>query len=165
MMSSRSSELAILRERAAQLAQRLESDVAVHTEMLVFVLAGERYAVPATALREVIMLTQRVPFPGAPAPIAGLTLWRGTLLRLVDIRALLGLPMTSLNDLARVLVMEGATTPLGLLVDEVLEMRAIDASKLDAPAMGTVRRTELIVGVTNDAIAVLSPERLLDLDP
>ncbi|HEY0930038.1 MAG TPA: chemotaxis protein CheW [Gemmatimonas sp.] len=165
MRTSGDADRAILLERAAQLAQPVEVEAVAHAEMLVFLLAGERYAVPAMALREVVMLTQRVPFPGAVAPIVGLTLWRGSLLRLIDVRARLGLPMTALNDLARVLVIEGATSTLGLLVDDVLEMRPIDVQQLDAPAVGTVRRTELIVGVTHDAIAVLSAERLLDLDP
>ncbi|HCT56290.1 MAG TPA: chemotaxis protein CheW [Gemmatimonas aurantiaca] len=164
-MPTTPSELAILRARAAHLAQRIEPEVVASTDVLVFMLAGERYAVPAATLREVVMLTQRVPLPGATVPVVGLTLWRGALLRLVDIRAMLGLPMTSLNDLARVLVMESATSTIGLLVDEVLEMRAIDVSQLEEPARGTVRHTDLIVGVTKDVVAVLSAERLLDLDP
>jgi len=165
MNTTESTDRAILLARAAHLAQPVVVETGTFTDMLVFVLAGERYAVPASAVREVVVLTQRVPYPGAVKPIVGLTLWRGALLRLIDIRTRLGLKATALNDLARVLVIEGARTTLGLLVDDVQEVRPIDVPRLRTPALGTVRHTELIVGVTADAVAVLTTERLLELDP
>jgi purine-binding chemotaxis protein CheW len=153
---------AVLDERARALARSAAPPATEgRLETVTFLLANERYAVESRYVIEVFRLRDLSPLPGAEPPVTGVTAWRGDLLQVLDLRPVLGLPVTALNDLSRVVVLGTARPAFGVLVDAVESIVTIPASRLLAPQDGPAARREYLRGITADAILVLDAERVL----
>jgi purine-binding chemotaxis protein CheW len=127
-----------------------------------FTLGGERLVIEARWLLGIMKLTALAALPGAEPPVRGVTVWRGDLLTVLDIRSVLGISTAVLNDLTRVLVIGERRARCGLLVDAVGDV--VDISHiglLPAPANSLAR--DYLIGVTADAALVLDGARLLQL--
>jgi purine-binding chemotaxis protein CheW len=61
-------------------------------EILPFEIEGRRYALPLTAIREVVRAVAITPLPGAPRVVEGVIEIRGELVPVMDLRAREGLP-------------------------------------------------------------------------
>src|SRR5947209_15343497 len=83
----------VMAERARLLARPLAAaaQAVAALEVIVFTLAGERYAVETTYVREVVRLAEVTPLPGVPAFLAGVTNRRGQVLALIDLPAFFGI--------------------------------------------------------------------------
>jgi purine-binding chemotaxis protein CheW len=112
---------------------------------------------------QVFRLEELAPLPGAESPIYGITTWRGDLLTILDLRPLLGLPVSSLNDLSRVMVLGGARPEFGILADAVSELLSVPVDDLMAVDDKQGRRAELVRGITPQAVLVLDGSALLNL--
>lgn len=105
--------------------------------LLTFCIADVRFAVPASAVREVVRRPKAVRVPHAPPGVLGLTNLRGNVLPLVALGALIDKPVTADG---RVIVLALAD-PVGILVDEVSAMvsqhseGAIEAQLIDLPGL------------------------------
>jgi purine-binding chemotaxis protein CheW len=84
-------------------------------QLLTFRVADERFALPASAVREVVRPPKATRVPHAPDSLVGLANLRGKVLPVVALGALIDRKVT---DAGRVIVLEQAD-PVGLLVDEV----------------------------------------------
>jgi len=112
-------------------------------QMLSFRVADARFALPASAVREVMRRPKVTRVPHAPASLLGLGNLRGTVVPVVSLGALIGKPVGAGG---RVIVLEQAD-PVGILVDEVStvtarsesEARPIDLLALLREAFGTER--------------------------
>ncbi|MFD1788081.1 chemotaxis protein CheW [Sphingomonas floccifaciens] len=113
-------------------------------QMLSFNVADARFALPASAVREVVRRPTVTRVPHAPASLLGLGNLRGTVVPVVSLGALIGKPVGAGG---RVIVLEQAD-PVGILVDEVStvtgrggedEARPIDLPALLCEAFGTER--------------------------
>jgi len=93
----------------------------------VFRVAGERFALPLEAVREVVV--PQPPFarvPRAPDAVRGVMNLRGRVVAVVDLAALVGLPPQSLEAGAgQVLVLEHGKRALGLLIGGVVGVEPI----------------------------------------
>ena len=161
----------ILEERARRTAQPPEAPVTGEmVDLVILVLGAERYGVDVRNVQEVLPLDDVTPLPGVPAFWAGLVNLRGHLYPLLDLRRFLDLPARApapkdngaAPDAGKVALVAAAGLEIGLLVDDVLEVRqvlraAIGPTLLEA--MGPTRA--LTVGVTPDLLAVLNIEALL----
>lgn len=154
---------ALLAERARLLARPMAAAPVGQTDVLVFELAGERYGIASRYLQAVFVLRHRAPLPGALPPIHGVTAWRGDLLTLLELRATLGLPVDSLNDLARVIVVGEGRPVFGILTDRVHSIVPVNLAQLHPPQEPTGGARQYIQGVTSDALLVLDPAQLLRL--
>lgn len=158
----------ILEARARELAKPPVVIAEGTTEMMVFRLAGERCAVAAHWLHDVARGAQLAPLPGAEPPVTAIAAWRGMLLPVVDLGSLLGLPGPEAGRVQgaemRLLVLGGETAACGVMVDEAEGMRAMDQASVRLPEEGVARRREFVDGVTDDAVLVISAERLLGLE-
>jgi len=155
----------ILEARARALARPLAHERAAGADslrLLAFSLGGERYAVELRYALEVFRLSTFSPLPGAPAPIFGLTAWRGEIVTLVDLRRMLGLPSQRLDDLRIALVLGEPSAPLAVLADAVDDVVDLDPRTLAAAVDGAAASREYIRGVTPDAVLVLDAARLLE---
>jgi purine-binding chemotaxis protein CheW len=116
-------ERAVFRERAARLAQPLESQEQSHLLPLVVVRLGTEYfGIELPAIREFADLRSVTPVPCCPAHIVGLMNLRGDLITLVEIRSALGLPAERGNTNRKVVVLQSADLGAGVLVDDVLDV-------------------------------------------
>jgi len=142
VLAARARELAAPVSRAEDTAGR---------PFLVLRLGGNRYALAAGSVREVFRLAGLTPLPGAEPPVAGLTLWRGRLLTLLDARRALGLSIDALNDLGRVVVLGEGRGAVGLLVDAVEGVEDVPVGALRPPPEGG----RLVEGLTRAGLVVL----------
>jgi purine-binding chemotaxis protein CheW len=133
-------------------------------EVITFTLGGEQYAIESRFALEVFRLSEFARLPGADGMIFGVTVWRGDLLTILDIRHALGLRTTALHDLTRVIVLGELRADFGVLADRVHEMRTIEHDDIESLPEGAGTGSRAYArGITNDAIIVLDAERLLTL--
>lgn len=128
-----------------------------------FTLGGIHLALPMAALREVVPCTALIPLPTAAACVVGGIDLRGVLVPVVDLRVVLGRPVTACIRPCVVLMVQGGSI-LGLLCEEVtgvffsLEGRLSRVTATDTIAMllaGSIQRED-----DGTLVNVLSPEAL-----
>jgi purine-binding chemotaxis protein CheW len=82
---------------------------------------AERFALPITAVREIIAAPELTRIPGVSATIRGVANVRGTLVTAVSGRSLLGAPGTEAGDWLLVLTMRDGR--VGIVMDEVEDLQ------------------------------------------
>lgn len=169
---TRADTTALLATRARTLAIPLDSAIvgtvaSSGDELLVFRVGNEQMAVAMTDVIAIARLRQVTPLPGASAPLAGVAAWRGRIVTVLDLRV--GGPDTG-DTIApdprderekRMIVFGDGRTVLGLVADDVDELRTLgDGELLPAPELSAAR-AELVRGVTPDALVVLDAAAVL----
>lgn len=153
----------ILHARALALAVPAEGEPFGDTvDVLTFRLGRETCAVDMRFLHGVMRLKELAVMPGSPPEVAGLSLWRGLLLPVVDVAAPLGLAPEGLDDRAWLLVVGGQAPTLALLTglpSGVARVREAEIVKEEAGATPT----PLVKGITREAVVVLDPTALMEL--
>lgn len=158
-MTGGESTVGLLRQRAATLAQpRVQVDTTPSWDVLVVTVAGRSLGLSGRHVSQVLpgrnlcklphgcgALTALVPSRGGPVPVA-------------DLGRLLGAEPH--DGRAYVVLLEGDTPPVGLLVDDVLEVRTLTERDVrpgpEAPGTGAVE-----TGITPDNLVLLDVPRLL----
>lgn len=103
-----------------------DGEQAVATEPWVRFRLGEgAYALAVHNVQEVVRVGSVTRVPHTAAAVRGVTNLRGRVLPVIDLGVRLGLGARTVGDLSRILVVIGATGPVGLLVDRVEEMTTI----------------------------------------
>jgi len=153
----------VMERRTRELARPIQTTTrAAGRLVLQFMLGGERLAIEARWLLGVTKVTMLAGLPGAEPPVRGVTVWRGELLTVLDIRPNLGISTAALSDLTRILVLGERRARFGLLVDSVSDVVDLFAGDLlPIPAASLAR--DYLIGVTADAGLVLDGQRLLQL--
>jgi purine-binding chemotaxis protein CheW len=109
---------------------------------VVFRVAGERFALPLEAVREVVV--PQPPFarvPRAPDAVRGVMNLRGRVVAVVDLAALVGLPPQPLEAGAgQVLILEQGKRALGLLIGGVVGVEPLSPPEDVGDAPGEVVR-------------------------
>jgi purine-binding chemotaxis protein CheW len=154
----------VMVERARALA-RVPAEAAGAGEVLevvVFALAGERYALATRLVREVVRLTDFTPLPGAPDFVVGVTNLRGHILAIFDLRKFFGLALRGLTDQTRLLVLGEERAEFGILADTAYEVTTLRTYAIHPPpgSVAGVAR-EYLLGVTAEALVVLDGAVLL----
>lgn len=156
-------EHGVLEERARALARPARTDGPAERLTLVgFALGGESWAVEARFVWEAFRLRRLTPLPGGRAPLAGVCAWRGSVLLVLDLRSVLGVPVVPLADLAHVLVVGERRPAFGVLADALGEVTRLDGRALTEPAAGAAIHREWIRGLTPQANFVLDATKLLE---
>ncbi|RMG20642.1 MAG: purine-binding chemotaxis protein CheW [Deltaproteobacteria bacterium] len=144
------------------------AEASAGAEFLAFWLAGERYALPIDALREIVRLPAVTEVPRTPPHVLGVATLRGEVLPILDLRPRLGLAEAEPTSKARVLVVRSEEGPAGLLVEAVEEVVRVEgAVELEAPPAVLGHRRELLQGLLRAGdriLAVLDPERALAIE-
>jgi len=152
----------VLEARARALARPLAAPRSQETVPLVtFALAGETYGIAASHVLGIFRLVDMAPLPGATAPVAGVTAWRGELLLILDLRRPLGLPVDGLDDLAWAIALGREGAEFGLLAQKVNELVQVAATDIGTPAQGVAADRAYLRGITRDAVLVLDADALL----
>jgi purine-binding chemotaxis protein CheW len=154
----------VLEERARALARAPApaADARGVLDVVLFELAGERYAVETCHVREVIRMPNFTPLPGAPDFLVGVINLRGHLLAVIDLGKFFGVAGRGVTDQARVVVLGGERTEFGVLADAASEVAALPRDALLEPPDSIAGITrEYLRGVTEDALIVLDGAVLL----
>lgn len=148
---------------------------APRSQYLTFRIAGEEYAVPLLAVREIIQYdhsARPTRVPQTPPWIHGVVNLRGAVVAVIDLAVKFSLPPATIGRatcvvLTEVALPEGQVT-LGVLadaVDEVVELK--DEEIQPPPAFGTRVRTEFLRGMgclTAGLVLLLDLEAALSKD-
>jgi purine-binding chemotaxis protein CheW len=134
-----------------------------------FDLAGETYALPVTAVQEIVRPGLITRVPHAPAPVRGITNLRGRVLAVVDLRVRLGLPAGETGDKSRVLVVAARERTLGLLVDAARQVvKLLPSAVQSPPADIRSERTDFLLGVyhlADELVILLDVDQVLLVHP
>lgn len=134
-------------------------------KLLVFVAGNRRYGCPLEAIREIVPHRSATRLAGAPAHVVGLINLRGRLVTVVDLAAQLG---TRAQDEARpaggsIVLLESASRMVGVLVDEVRDVRSVSADAVE-PIQRDEGGSKVLRALTrlSDGVAVLiDPDALV----
>lgn len=155
---------AVLDQRAARLAEPAASEIAAGSlDLITFRLGRENCAIDASVVLNVFRLAGLARLPGAAVPVYGVTLWRGEVMTVLDLRPLLGMSTIALSDLGRVIVVGRSRAAFGFLADSVTGVRATLPSEIHPSSGNSGSQQGLVRGITSDATLVLDDEELLRL--
>ncbi len=107
--------------------------------VLVIQIGGDRYALDARRVREVVPAVVLRPVPHAPAEVAGLATWRGHVTPVIDLVELLrGQPCPQRMSSRMVVVDYGVGSdarPLGLLAEQITDVERVDDKAIEEPGV------------------------------
>jgi chemotaxis signal transduction protein len=148
----------LLLERAVRLGRRPETpgDESRLETLLIVGLGAERFAIPLSAIAEVLRNPDVVPAPLAPPSLAGVIPFRGEIRPVFHLSRAVNLPDLAPGDARFVLMARARGREAGLLVERVEDIR---------PAAGAARRPAPpgmphVLWLTADLIPVLDPDRI-----
>lgn len=156
----------IFDERAEALA-RVAVSVASASALphLCFRIGEARFALPSTSVRTILNPKTIARIPSAPAHLAHVIHAQGRLVPLIDLTALMptlhGVVLGKPRDEGfHAILLDGTTSPLGLLVERVDGLRALELGD----ASSSVRSgpgAEFLRGITSDMTLVIDPALLV----
>jgi purine-binding chemotaxis protein CheW len=143
-------------------AQREFSEGVGSIQLVGFRLAGELYGIEITKVREIILITEITRIPQTPHYVRGLINLRSTVIPVIDLRTLVGLPEPELTDENRIIVVRAGGRLMGIVVDAVNEVLRIKQEQI-APPPPTVAKLgqEYLTGLVRLEKQLLI---LLDID-
>lgn len=144
----------ILRARALALAQTREEATLDLVSLVPLEVGGERFAVEATDVHQVIDARRIDPLLGALPGVLGAVLSRTRAVPVFDLRHVLGLKGGGLQDLQRVVVLADDGDLFGVAVERVAQRLEVARAELRPAGPGAFR------WVTPARLAVLDPARL-----
>ena len=108
------------------------------------------FGLPLGQLREVCKLTRLRRVPGAPPSVAGLVNLRGEIVCALDARAILGITTPPPAGGEFLVALRGFPDPLGLVVDSIADIYAIDPAEIaPPPAEWPTARAGFFVGTAH----------------
>ncbi len=102
-------------------------------ELLTFLVGKQEYAIDIMSVREIRGWSKATPLPHAPAFVRGVINLRGTVLTIVDLAERLGMGRTEASERNVIIVVHTGKETVGLLVDAVSDILAINKSDLQTP--------------------------------
>ena len=142
----------------ARSAPTRRSEMASLEQVLAFRLAGERYGIAIESIEEILKYRQATPIPRADIVVHGIISLRGRIVTVIDGRLRLGLPAAEIGSASRIIVVRTPTEPVGILVDEVLQVLKIPADAVKPPPATVEAPDKGILGVCDtrqDSILIL----------
>ena len=118
-------------------------------EVLSFELDGERFALEATLVREILDLLPETAVPGAPGIVNSVINFRGRVIPLADLRVAFNMEVATATIDSRIVVIEipvlDEPTLVGLRTDKVHEVTSLNyADSEPAPSVGIRWRPDYI---------------------
>jgi purine-binding chemotaxis protein CheW len=155
----------LLAERAAALAAAAAAPAerpVDGVEALAFRCGGERYAFDSAWVARVLPLLPLTLLPGVPAHVAGIAMWEGEVLAVVDLRVLLALPLSELVEPGALIVLRGEDNRFAVMADAIDGTRRFAHQDMghSLPMLADPDASYLL-GVAPDRTALLDARRLL----
>ena len=113
----------------------------------VFILADKLFGLELDSVEEVLSVPKISKVPNVPQQIAGVFNLRGTILTLVKVNHMLGLPSTEINEESMIIITENGNQKIGILVDKVLDLVSVDEPDIKLPTREMLPNlVEFIIG-------------------
>ncbi len=134
-----------------------------------FLLAGGLFGIDTALIQEVSKVGAITPVRHAPAYVMGIRNLRGKIVTVIDLQARLDLGAADLTGESRILIVENAGEPVGLVVDGVSDTISINQADIKPPPpglhgiqahnlLGVHRTGERIVSLLDPAIVLKAEE-------
>lgn len=136
-----------------------------HGRYLTFALGRESFGLEISCVTEIVGIQPVTRIPEAPAHVKGIINLRGKIIPVVDMRLKFGREPKDYTDRTCIIVVDIEKTSIGLIVDNVTEVLAIDDNNIvPPPATRTGAYNEVLkaIGkVENDVKLLLDINKLL----
>lgn len=150
----------ILDFRTRQLAEPIQADKSKEGVFLIlFRLGAQQYGIETTVMKEVAHDFNIVPVETLPNPFVGLMNLRQKIIPVVDLHAVLNIPIDTESKSKCAIVLERSGMDLAILVDELQGNTFVNQSLIEAPPEnfeGTQRM--ILKGITADKLIILEGE-------
>ncbi len=136
------------------------------TQLLIFALGAERFALPAGDVREVVRAVAISRLPKAPPILEGVVNVRGAVVPVLDIRQRFGLPSRPVDPDQHLILAHAGPRLVALRVDRATELVSVDRAAIESPSRSTPG-AEYVAGIAKlpDGLLVIHElERFLSLD-
>ena len=145
-------------------------------EFLGFELADERFALPLSAVREILKVAPITDVPRARPHVLGILSVRGRITTVFDLRRRLRMPTIAPTKASRILLVDSGDEIIGLLVDAVHQVYRLHSVEIELSATVAGDLSEYVMGigrpgalhedgelrhVADDILILLDPEPLL----
>ncbi|NUU37769.1 chemotaxis protein CheW [Pseudomonas sp. C2B4] len=147
-------------------------DAPLIQQFLTLTLGEELYALPIEHIREIIEFGGLTKIPMMPAFLRGVINLRGAVVPVVDLSLRFGYERTVIGRRTCIVIVEvvqeDEAQMLGIIVDAVNEVLAVDADQVDArPTFGARIRADFIAGILSQNeqfVIVLDIRQVLSVD-
>lgn len=110
-----------------------EHAVTENRQLATFRIGDELFGLGISSIREIVRYPAITGVPRSPAYLIGLANMRGNVLPVVDARLRLGVKVSPITDMTRVLVIEIGGTATGLVVDRVCGVISLESASVESP--------------------------------
>ena len=125
------------------------------SQLVVCALGREQYGLPIEHVREIVRFSEPRPVASDVPWMLGVVSLRGRLIPVHDLAVRLGVPAAR-GASAKLVVVDTGEEPVGVLVDDVVEVLTVDAAQLEAVPSGDGR----IARVGDRLVLLLDGEEL-----
>jgi purine-binding chemotaxis protein CheW len=127
------------------------------SQLVVFALGGEAYALPIAKVHEIIRYTEPRSVSAREPWIRGVISLRGKIVRVYDLATRMGLTGERSAN-AKIVIIETGDDVTGVIVDSVEEVLTIDADHVEPSPAGDTDTVEAIIKVSERLIVLLNAE-------
>ena len=135
-------------------------------QLVTFTLDGVEFGLDIDRVQEITPRTAITPVPGSPSFVLGVVNLRGMIIPVLDSRLRFHLPPNPPTDKTRIIILNLAGQPTGLMVDSVAEVVKLDDFTLrDTPPLVAGVRSEYLAGMVTAGtrlITLINLEKILD---
>ncbi|MBO8129646.1 MAG: chemotaxis protein CheW [Peptococcaceae bacterium] len=103
------------------------------SQLVIFKLSDQRYAVPVNRTSEIIRMVDITPVPRSDAYVEGIINLRGKVVPVLNLHRKMGLPEGERSRDSRIVVIENGEERIGMIVDGVDEVSTYEEDELDSP--------------------------------
>ncbi|NQZ77760.1 MAG: purine-binding chemotaxis protein CheW [Ekhidna sp.] len=106
-------------------------------QLIVFLIAGEEYALPIDQVKEIVLTPRVSKVPQTPEYVLGISNIRGNIISIMDLEKKFGLKVLDDGDTGKAsytMVIESADFQVGIKVEKVPNTLSVFASKIDTSA-------------------------------
>jgi purine-binding chemotaxis protein CheW len=131
---------------------------------LIFEVGGRRFGIPGVDVQELMRAVAIEPLPGGPAAVEGVVNLRGRIVRVHDLRSLLGLPAKELELSDQMIVFGADEHRAAFRIDRAVDFRRVEVVEADETTAGD--EGTVFVALLGDGIApLIDPRALLARSP
>ena len=137
-------------------------------EFITFSAGGQSFCLEITQIREIRRWTTVTALPHTPPDVLGVMNLRGAVIPIFDLSARFGLGKTAENERNVVIVAASGETTIGLLVESVSEILAVDKEAIQETPDIKSDMTKLsilgVISVEDTMVRVVNLDAVLDSD-
>jgi purine-binding chemotaxis protein CheW len=141
----------------------------IHSQMLqlvTFKLAGQKYAVDILKVQEINNMKEITTIPNAPPFLEGAINLSGKVIPVINLGTKFGLDATTINELAKIVIMDIRGVIMGVIVDAVSDVLRIPKEVVEPPPpVSSSISTEFIAGIAKldeGLVILLDMDKLLN---